>query len=369
MLCLSFNEGQAEPLLEQTPEEIEAKRTELQQQLTEVEKRYGETAASLKNLEQQIEQTRHTLGQNQQDRLIYQKELQKYRKELANQVKSAYMMGQQEKLKIMLNQKDPMLSTRMMLYYNYINKARLKKLDDIQTAIKYQGQLDLQKETETKRLKQSLEQKQAELLAFDQAKQQRNELLEQLLNDYSSRHQQLKDLKESETNLKSLLATLQNGIESAASGAMELFEHKEQPSTDNTQTSTDFASLQGKLSWPVNGTVKKFGSAREKGMREGVLINAEEGTDVKAVANGKVVYAAPFQSYGSLIIINHGQDYMTVYGFNQSLYKREGDTVAAGDVIATVGKSGGRKHSGLYFGIRKQGTPIEPFSWCIKSTK
>lgn len=366
--CLLITKGQAEVLPEQSPEDIAAKRLALQQRLSDVEKRYGETVATLKNLEQQIEQTRRTLSQNQQDRQSYQKELQKHRKELAGQVKSAYIMGQKEKLKIMLKQQDPMLSTRMMMYYNYINKARLKELNDIQTALKYQGQLDQQNESESKRLKQTLEQKQNEQLALDEAKQQRNELLEQLMTDYSSKQQQLNDLKQSETDLKGLLAALQNGITDAASGALEFFDHKIATPKENAENN-DFASLQGKLLWPVNGSVKKFGSAREKGIREGVLIHASEGMDVKAVANGKVVYADPFQSYGSLIIVNHGQDYMTVYGFNQSLYKRVGDSVTAGDVIATVGKSGGRKHAGLYFAIRKQGTPMDPFSWCIKPTK
>ncbi|MDD1616115.1 MAG: peptidase M23, partial [Methylococcaceae bacterium NSP1-2] len=102
------------------------------------------------------------------------------------------------------------------------------------------------------------------------------------------------------------------------------------------------------------------------GIWDGVLISAREGVEVKAVAKGKVAYANPLQGYGSLIIIDHGRGYMTVHGFNQSLYKRVGDLVEAGDVIASVGKSGGRKESGLYFAIRKQGLPIDPLEWCVK---
>jgi septal ring factor EnvC (AmiA/AmiB activator) len=297
--------------------------------------------------------------------MVYQKEIDKDSKELAEQIKAAYMMGQKEKLKIMLNQQDPVLSSRMMLYYNYLNKARLKKLNDIKIAIKYQGQLDQQRESETKLLEQSLEQKQATEDVFNKAKMLRSVLLRQLLRDFSSRKQQLADLKESETKLKSLITTLQDEKVTPDAPAKE----PTKPVPEVIQLNSDFETLKSKLPWPINGTVRKFGSARSGGIWDGVLINANEGVDVKAVAKGKVAYAGLFQGYGSLIIIDHGLGYMTVHGFNQSLYKREGDIVEAGDVIASVGKSGGRKQSGLYFAIRKQGMPIDPLSWCVKQSR
>jgi len=383
LLSLSINEGRAE-LLEKSSElhevqadidvakqnmrRIELKKTDLQNQLAEVEKRYGEIAASLKTLQAQIEQTRQNLGKNQQDRIIFRREIDKQSKELAVQIKSAYTMGQRDKLKILLNQQDPVLSSRMMLYYNYINKVRLKKLSDLKLAIQFQGRLDQQKDTETKRLEQSLEQKQAEQVDFDAVKQQRSELLQQLLRDFSSRQHQLADLKESEHKLKGLISSLQDEKNALSNKPVEPIEEPAKPVPETPQIDSNFAALQGQLAWPVTGSVHKFGSARAEGLWDGVLINAEEGTEVKAVAAGKVAYSGPFQGYGSLIIIDHGQGYMTVHGFNQSLYKREGDVIAAGDVIASVGKSGGRKQSGLYFAIRKQGLPIDPLGWCIKKS-
>jgi septal ring factor EnvC (AmiA/AmiB activator) len=380
LLLISINEGHAglfdksdEPnkaqvdVTEQHSQGIELRKIDLQKQLADVEKRYGETAAALKTLQEQIEQARQNLGKNQQDRIAYQKEIDKDSKELAEQIKAAYTMGQKEKLKIMLNQQDPVLSSRMMLYYNYINKARLKKLNDIRVAIKQQGQLDQQRETETKRLEQSLEQKQATQDMLDKARMLRSVLLRQLLRDFSSRQQQLVDLKESENKLKSLITTLQD--EKATAPDAPPTKELTKPAPNVAQVDSDFEALKSKLPWPVNGTVRKFGSARSGGIWDGVLINANEGVDVKAVAKGKVAYAGLFQGYGSLIIIDHGLGYMTVHGFNQSLYKHEGDVVEAGDVIASVGKSGGRKQSGLYFAIRKQGMPIDPLGWCVKQSK
>jgi septal ring factor EnvC (AmiA/AmiB activator) len=138
------------------------------------------------------------------------------------------------------------------------------------------------------------------------------------------------------------------------------------PSEDHSsEPETDFAELKGKLPWPVNGKLThKFGSARTEGTWDGVLIDAAEGMEIKAVTGGKVVYAQWLRSYGLLIIIDHGQGYMTLYAFNQSLYKHTGDLVKAGDVIASVGQSGGRSQAGLYFGIRKKGEPVDPLEWC-----
>lgn len=383
MLSLSINEGRAElsekdselneaqveiDVAKQAMQSIELKKIDLQSRLAEVEKRYGETAAILKTLQAQIEQARQNLGKNQQDRIIYQAEIDKQSKELAAQIKAAYAMGRKEKLKVMLNQQDPVLSSRMMLYYNYLNKARLKKLSDIKSIIQRQGQLDKQKDTETAQLEKSLEQKQTEQAVFDEVKKQRNLLLKQLLRDFSSHQQQLKDLKESENKLRGLIRQLQDEKDALADQS----EPQNEPTTAIVDTTppinSDFISLKNQLPWPVNGAVHKFGSARAKGLWDGVLIHADEGVEVKAVAKGKVAYADLLQGYGSLIIIDHGQGYMTVHGFNQSLYKKMGDLVEAGDVIASVGKSGGRKQSGLYFAIRKQGLPIDPLEWCIKQT-
>jgi septal ring factor EnvC (AmiA/AmiB activator) len=383
LLSLSINEGRAElsekdselneaqveiDVAKQAMQSIELKKIDLQSRLAEVEKRYGETAAILKTLQAQIEQARQNLGKNQQDRIIYQAEIDKQSKELAAQIKAAYAMGRKEKLKVMLNQQDPVLSSRMMLYYNYLNKARLKKLSDIKSIIQRQGQLDKQKDTETAQLEKSLEQKQTEQAVFDEVKKQRNLLLKQLLRDFSSHQQQLKDLKESENKLRGLIRQLQDEKDALADQS----EPQNEPTTAIVDTTppinSDFISLKNQLPWPVNGAVHKFGSARAKGLWDGVLIHADEGVEVKAVAKGKVAYADLLQGYGSLIIIDHGQGYMTVHGFNQSLYKKMGDLVEAGDVIASVGKSGGRKQSGLYFAIRKQGLPIDPLEWCIKQT-
>jgi septal ring factor EnvC (AmiA/AmiB activator) len=294
-------------------------------------------------------------------------------------------MGRQEKLKLMLNQQDAGLSSRMMIYYGYLNKARIAKLAEINRSVKRLDQLESENRQETAALEKKLEQKKAEQVILDGARKQRAELLTQINDHSSSGAEQLNQLLESENKLKSLIASLEeNPDNDADAGQIEETDSFGEPdqaaeagvskeSSSELLTSqenfpkakVDFSSLKGKLPWPARGRLaQKFGSPRSDSVWDGVLIDAKEGTDIRAVNWGKVVYAEWLRGYGLLIIIDHGQGYMTLYAFNQSLYKHAGDTVNAGDIIASVGQSGGRTQAGLYFGIRKKGTPVDPFDWC-----
>jgi len=350
--------------VKQDMQRLSQQKDTLQNLLADIEKHYGKTAALLKTLQTQIEQKRQSLDKIRQDMQAYQKEIDKLSKELAGQIRAAHAMGQQEKLKLLLNQQDPVLSSRMMVYFNYINKERLKKLADIEAAVQRLDQLDKQKHTETELLEQDLERKKSEQAALDEARKQRNDLLVQIGNDFSSNEQQLSQLQISENRLKSLMASLPITEEELAVDAEQ--EKGLPTSMENySEPRGDFSTLKGKLPWPVIGRLAhKFGSPRTVGTWDGVLIDASEGMEIKAVTGGKVVYAEWLRGYGLLIIIDHGQGYMTLYAFNQSLYKRMGDSVKAGDVIASVGQSGGRIQAGLYFGIRKKGVPIDPLEWC-----
>jgi septal ring factor EnvC (AmiA/AmiB activator) len=334
--------------------------------LADIEKRYGDTAASLKTLQAQIAQKRQSLDKIGQEMRVYQSEIDKLSKELAGQIRSAYAMGQKDKLKLMLNQQDPALSSRMMVYYDYLNKVRLSRLADMDASVQHLDQLDKQKRVETELLEQNLEQKKSEQAALDEARKQRNELLAQINKDFSSNEQQLSQLQESENRLKSLMTSLSLTEEELAVDAEPANELS--TSTENSlELKSDFSALKGKLPWPVKGRLaQKFGSSQSEDIRDGVLIDANEGTEIQAVTRGKVVYAEWLRGYGLLIILDHGQGYMTLYAFNQSLYKKTGESVEAGDIIASVGQSGGRTQSGLYFGIRKKGVPVDPLEWCRK---
>lgn len=183
-------------------------------------------------------------------------------------------------------------------------------------------------------------------------KSERKAVLVKLNRQVQSKSSQLKRLKQSEKKLAALITILQQEINDFP--------------FDNGVVKA-FASLKGKLPWPVKGTlIKKFGDRRSESRWDGVLIEAKEGSEVRAVTRGRVVYADWLRGYGLLTIIKHDKGYMTLYAFNQSLYKAKGDWVEAGTVISTVGLSGGRSKAGLYFGVRKKGKPVNPVKWCRK---
>jgi septal ring factor EnvC (AmiA/AmiB activator) len=355
----------------------------LNTQLGEVEKLYGKTAAQLRTLQTQNEQKRQNLSKINQEMQVLKDEVAKQHKELAGQIKAAYALGQKEKLKLLLNQQDPALSSRMLVYYNYLNKARLTKLANISLSMERLDRLGKLQQQESELLEKNIEQKKLERVTADDVRKRRNELLAQLKNDFSSSEQQITHLKESENKLKNLVSSLQRSNDDPAveteqtkklPTATEISSEpvKEPPDShvDFSNLKGDFPSLKGHLPWPVRGQLSnKFGSARTEGAEsiwDGVLIDASEGTEIHAISSGKVVYADWLRGYGLLIIIDHGKGYMTLYAFNQSLYPQVGDRVDVGEVIAAAGQSGGRSKSGLYFGIRNKGRPVDPQEWCRK---
>lgn len=331
------------------------KKDALISQLAELEKQYGEIAYTLERLKKQGILKQQHLEQIRKEIQEQKKKIWDQSTALQGQIRAAHAMGQGEKLKLLLNQQDPAISSRMIVYYDYLNKARLARLKDIQDSLKVLNSLEQNQIKESEELEKVLVQKKAEQQVLIATKNQREVLLAELNKEYSSKKEQLNQLKQSEHKLQQLIMKLQKTIDD--------FPFEAGPSKP-------FQNLRGQLPWPIRGKlIKKFGSTRGDRKWDGVLIGSQEGIKVHAVTRGRVVYADWLRGYGLLTILDHGKGYMTLYAFNQSLYKEVGEWVDAGEVIATVGKSGGRGQSGLYFGIRKKGKPVDPVKWCRKVQK
>lgn len=331
------------------------KKDALISQLAELEKQYGEIAYTLERLKKQGILKQQHLEQIRKEIQEQKKKIWDQSTALQGQIRAAHAMGQGEKLKLLLNQQDPAISSRMIVYYDYLNKARLARLKDIEDSLKVLNSLEQDQIKESEELEKVLAQKKAEQQVLIATKNQREVLLAELSKEYSSKKEQLNQLKQSEHKLQQLIMTLQKTIDD--------FPFEAGPSKP-------FHNLRGQLPWPIRGKlIKKFGSTRGDRKWDGVLIGSQEGIKVHAVTRGRVVYADWLRGYGLLTILDHGKGYMTLYAFNQSLYKEVGEWVDAGEVIATVGKSGGRGQSGLYFGIRKKGKPVDPVKWCRKVQK
>ena len=334
-------------------EQIKVREGTLIKRLAEIERQYGKLVRSVASLQQRIQNTREQLKRLRSEIVVQQAEVREQSQGLAGQIRSAYAMGRQERLKLMLNQQDPVRSSRMMVYYGFLNKARLERLKQVKISLQKLAQLQGRRVVEEEKMLSLLNSSQKEKREIADTIAQRNALLVKLRADVKLKTRELTQLKGSERKLKKLILKLQQ--------AMDDFPHDLEPAQP-------FAKLKGDLAWPINGKlVNRFGSERADSRWDGVLIDAREGLEIKAVTRGRVVFADWLRGYGLLTILDHGDGYMTLYAFTQSLYKDVGDWVEAGDVIATVGKSGGRNHAGLYFGIRKDGKPVNPVEWCKKA--
>lgn len=328
----------------------------IEKMLADVDRRYGETASQLHSLKIKIEQKRQQLDKIHFDIQQEETKIDREKNGLAQQIKAAYKMGRQEQLQLLLNQQDPALTGRMLLYYKHINDKRLNQIKDIENNIAQLEQLNQQDMEITTALESTLQEKQNEQSALNAAKQQRNDLLARIAKQ-TTPEQQLSFLQDSEAALQQLINNLPDA---------NVINDNAVNTTGITDTES-FSKLKGQLPWPVKGRLaQQFGNPRAETVWDGVVIEAPEGQDVQAIAPGKVTFAEWLKSYGYLLIIEHEKGYMSLYAFNQSLYKHKNDTVKAGDIIAAVGQSGGNSKPGLYFGIRKQGMAINPQQWCRK---
>jgi septal ring factor EnvC (AmiA/AmiB activator) len=277
--------------------------------------------------------------------------LGKSRAALAGQIRAASMIGHEEPLKLLLNQRDPAQTGRVLTYYQYFGRARATQIAAINSHIAELATLDAGLAEEEARLVALEEQQKSELSRLQAARERRGRALATLEAESKNRARELARLKEQQGGLEKLVRELRRALE-----RIDKFP---------TDSKDAFAKLRGKLSWPVAGKlVASFGQNRAGGVKwDGVLVSGAQGTAVRAVYHGRVVYADWLSGLGLLTIIDHGDGYLSLYGHNERLYKEVGERVTAGDTIATVGDSGGRSTPALYFEIRKAGRPIDPRPW------
>jgi septal ring factor EnvC (AmiA/AmiB activator) len=321
-------------------------------ELRDIERAIGKSLRALKQLNQKLARQQHKLSALQRQRNTLKADLATQHHLLARQVQAAFMIGRQEYMKLILNQEDPAAVGRTMVYYDYFNRARLRRIEATRaTLAKLQGvEKEISRQTRSlNAIKQQQLTKKRELQA---SSHERAMVVARLHQELVSKEQELSRLVEDERRLQDLVSRLDRAIPDILTAPGS---HK------------PFSKLRGQLAWPTKGRLlSHFGTRRQGGRLKwnGVLIRAKEGGDVRAVSHGRVAYADWLRGYGLLLIIDHGDGYMSLYGHNQALYKETGEWVEAGEVIASVGKSGGQARAGLYFEIRHNGKPTDPAKWC-----
>lgn len=320
--------------------------------LKDIEVRIGERAYVLKKINRHLRKQKRELKKLKKQQQQTRNKLASQRNILSEQIRAAYMIGQQEYLKLLLNQENPAAIGRTLTYYDYFHKARSHHIDEAVVTIEKLENLTAQVKNKTDELRISRKQLQVEKQRLEDDFIERSVIVKKMEKEIATQGNRLKKFVADEKQLQQLLKDIRNIMPSMLT------------EIDKRET---FAKRRGRLKWPVKGRVKRlFGKSRQAANVKwnGVLIPSKEGNNVRAISHGRVAYADWLRGYGMLVIIDHGDGYMSLYGYNQALYKETGDWVKEGEVIASVGRSGGQQKSALYFEVRVKGKPINPVKWC-----
>lgn len=335
--------------------ELEAVRNERDSQRQELQR----TEVKIADMDRAILQTKKQLKINRVELKGLQKrqsnnlgKLKQHRIQFSRLVRATYMMGHQNYTKMLLSQKDPSRISRVMEYYRYFAKMRVDRIQRFSNAL-----------VELERLENEMKQNSVELAILTESQKRNRQALQthfgerkiivkKLAEEISTKSQQIQTLGEDEQRLLKLIEQLKE------------FSIQQQFNEDPVKS---FGSMKGKLALPLNAKiVAHFGEIQQpSGIRwQGLLMEAPQDKPINAVFNGRVIFADRFRGFGLLLILDHGDGYMSLYSHNKQLFKQLGDWVNSGELIASVGNSGGLARPGLYFEIRHNGVPDDPLLWC-----
>ena len=354
--------------------------------LKESEQAISEANKKLFEINQKQQQNKKTLTQLKSDSISTNQALAQQQNLLSSQLYQQYIHGQQSYIQMILQSENPDEIARDVQYFSYVAKARASLISKMQGNLNKISKLNDATASALKEVA-DLKQKQVdEKRALENQKQAKSKVVSNLSQQIAAQRTEIKKLTRDEKRLSELVERLAKIIppppkkvrpkrepvttarpaETTTSNKppKEVLANNTEPSLEFSGSS--FAALRGKLRLPVRGDVtNRFGSSREdSGISwKGLFIKANEGAEVKSVATGRVVFADWLRGFGNLIILDHGDGYMSLYGNNQAVLKQVGDNVRAGDVIASVGNSGGNQTNGLYYELRSQSRPFDPLSW------
>ncbi len=320
----------------------------------------------LKDVELDIQSARQQVAETRSTRLATEKKLRELQAEqaaterkvaterdaLAEELRVAYLNGHDERLKLLLNQQDPAMLGRMLVYYSYFGEARADSIATIRDHLAHLELLSDSIKAEAARLESLETQRVSEVQRLANARDRRSQTLVSLQTQIKSRGDELSRLERDAKTLERLVEQLRRAMEDFPVLAQQPFER-----------------VKGKLPWPIKGKLlARFGQLRSGGPLkwQGLLIDTQRGAQVRAPFHGRVIYADWLPGMGLLLVLDHGNGYMSLYGHNEQLFKAVGDRVAPGDVISAAGDSGGNANAGLYVEIRKGGQPLDPLAWLTK---
>ena len=338
--------------LKQTIDVKEDSKSRYVKQLKTIEREIGQVSGKIKKVGSKIKSRKNELAKLRKTRLKHQQLLSRENTYLAEQVYTAFTLGKQEKVKLLFSQQNPEVLQRNLVYYQYFSEARVNLINGVQHNIDKIVETELLIQQARSELEKSQQQLNSQKAKLDKDRGKRKKIISSLDTQLKKQGGSLVRLEDEALQLQNLINSIQ-----------EIF--VDAPESDDSRKA--FAELKGKLAWPVQGKLKKLYGKRKplSDLRwQGVVIEAPNGRQIRAVSHGRVAFADWLRGLGNLIIIDHGNSYLSLYGHNESLFKSAGEWVEVGDVIASIGNSGGQKNNGLYFEIRKKGKPQNPSGWC-----
>jgi len=350
-------------LAEQNLAEVRSRITALEKEFQKQSERRGATELELQKAERsesglrrKLADTKSQLGTSRQRLESLQKEaagmraeVQAYRVELEQQLRLAYVVGQDGWLQVVLSQRDPVQIGRELVYYSYIARQRRDLMDAVRGKLEQLDEARRSVEREEERLSDIQQEQRKRLQEISQAREERHLALADINKGIATQSDQITRLKGEAESLEALVTELTRVL-------------ADLPIKDSSR----FVDRKGRMDWPADGRLtRKFGQSKADGhLRwDGVLLAAGAGTEVRAVHHGRVVFSDWLSGMGLLVVVEHGDGYLTLYGHNQDIVAEVGEWVKPGSVIAHVGDSGGQATSGLYFEIRKNGRPVDPNGW------
>ena len=325
----------------------------LEKQLKSSESEIGRLRREAAGIEQQISEGEARLTDLQQQARALQQALEAQQEQIARQLRAAHRAGRQDYLKMLLNQDDPARMARMLRYYGDFNRARVEEISRYTQTIDQIRQASAQIAEQQGALQDSRQALAERRGALEAERDKRSGILASLRERSRGQQQEVSQREAERAELAALIKKLDEAITNIPTPAGSL----------------PFAQARGKLPMPVSGQIRaRFGSQRGSDARlkwDGLLIGATEGAPVHAVHGGRVVFADWLRGSGLLLILDHGNGYLSLYGHNQTLLREVGTWVQPGDAVATVGNTGGLGEPALYFSIRHRGQPLDPAVWCM----
>ena len=329
----------------------EGEKSDAVRALREKETAVAAVARDVHVLDEKLEAQQKELDALDRERDRLETALKSQRDALAALLRSAYALGRHEELKLLLQQNDVAAIARVLAYNRYFQRARIGRIDTLSTDLESLAKVQDEIRAKSAELATTRDARAADGARLDRERAERETLVGELDAKLKAQGERAAALGKDEKALSALLEKLRDvfaDIPKQLSGA------------------EPFASQRGRLAWPVAGAkvATAFGSTDESGRRSsGLLMTAKTGTAVHAVSHGRIVFADWLRGYGLMIIVDHGDGYLSLYGCNETLLKDVGDWVNAGETIATSGASGGQKTPGLYFEMRAKGQAVDPKGW------